>query len=101
ANAGVVLGGRAFRPHDLDLRWVAAVLYKNGVVEESGVAAAVLNHPANGVAWLANKLAAHDVALEPGQIILAGSFTAPVFVGGGDTIHVDYGPAGAVTMRFM
>lgn len=100
ADAGVVLGGRAFRPHELDLRWVAAVLYKNAVVEESGVAAAVLNHPANGVAWLANKLGAHGVALEPGQVILSGSFTAPVFVGAGDTIHVDYGPAGAVSMRF-
>ncbi len=32
-------------------------MYRNGVIEETGVAAGVLNHPANGVAWLANKLA--------------------------------------------
>lgn len=45
ANAGVVLGGRAIKPMDVDLRRVAAVLYRNGVVEESGVSAAVLNNP--------------------------------------------------------
>ncbi|MCB1748959.1 MAG: 2-oxo-hepta-3-ene-1,7-dioic acid hydratase [Gammaproteobacteria bacterium] len=100
ADAGVVLGGRPVRPHDVDLRWASALLYKNGVIEESGVAAAVLNHPAHGVAWLANKLAPRGVALEPGQVILAGSFTAPIFVAAGDTVHVDYGPLGAVTMRF-
>ncbi|MCF5178948.1 2-oxo-hepta-3-ene-1,7-dioic acid hydratase, partial [Pseudomonas sp. PA-6-1D] len=74
ANAGVVLGGRAVRPTEIDLRKVPAVLYRNGVIEESGVSAAVLNHPAKGVAWLANKLAAYDVTLLPGQVILGGSF---------------------------
>ena len=58
ANAGIVTGGRPVRPDAIDLRWVGALLYKNGVIEESGLAAAVLNHPAHGVAWLANKLAA-------------------------------------------
>jgi len=53
--------------HDLDLRWVSALCYRNNVIEVSGVAAAVLNHPANGVAWLANKLAPFDVGLEPGE----------------------------------
>ncbi|WP_229999932.1 2-oxo-hept-4-ene-1,7-dioate hydratase, partial [Pseudomonas carnis] len=78
ANAGVVLGGRAVRPTEIDLRKVPAVLYRNGVIEESGVSAAVLNHPAKGVAWLANKLAPYDVTLLPGQVILGGSFTRPV-----------------------
>jgi 2-oxo-hept-3-ene-1,7-dioate hydratase len=88
------------RPHDVDLRWVSALLYRNGVIEESGVAAAVLNHPANGPAWLANKLAAYDEALEPGEIILGGSFTAPVFASAGDTFHIDYGPLGSIAVRF-
>jgi 2-oxo-hept-3-ene-1,7-dioate hydratase len=100
ANAGIILGGRPVRVDATDLRWGAALLYKNGVVEESGVAAAVLNHPANGIAWLANKLAAHDVALQSGQIVLAGSFTRPVYAHAGDTFHVDYGPLGAIAWRF-
>ena len=101
ANAGVVMGGRPIRPLDRDLRWVSALLYRNGVIEESGVAAAVLNHPANGVAWLANTLHPHGVALEPGQVILGGSFTRPVPARAGDTFHVDYGPLGAVACRFV
>jgi 2-oxo-hept-3-ene-1,7-dioate hydratase len=101
ANAGIVTGGRPVRPLDVDLRWVSALLYRNGVIEESGVAAAVLNHPANGVAWLANKLAPHGVSLEPGQVILGGSFTRPVNARAGDTFHVDYGPLGAISCRFV
>jgi 2-oxo-hept-3-ene-1,7-dioate hydratase len=100
ANAGVVLGGRPVRPFDVDLRWVSALLYRNGVIEESGVAAAVLNHPVNGLAWLANKLARHGVALEPGQVVLGGSFTRPVQARSGDCFHVDYGALGAIAVRF-
>lgn len=100
ADAGIVLGGRVARPMDVDLRWVAALLLRNGVIEESGVAAAVLNHPANGVAWLANRLAPHGVSLKAGEVILAGSFTTPVFALPGDTFVADYGPFGTVSVHF-
>ncbi len=60
ANAGIVLGGRPLRPLDADLRWVGALCYKNGQLEETGLAAGVLNHPATAVAWLANRIAARD-----------------------------------------
>ena len=101
ANAGIVMGGRPVRPHDVDLRWVGALLHKNGVVEETGLAAGVLNHPANGVAWLANKIAPYGESLEAGQIVLAGSFTRPVNAQAGDTLHADYGPLGSIAFRFV
>lgn len=101
ANAGIIMGGRPIKPMELDLRWVSALLYRNGVIEETGVAAGVLNHPANGIAWLAKRFAPYGVALEPGQIILAGSFTRPVAASAGDTFHVDYGPMGNITCRFV
>lgn len=100
ANAGVVLGGRPVRPNDIDIRWVGAMLYKNGVIEETGLAAGVLNHPANGVAWLANKLAAYDQHLDAGDVILSGSFTRPVLAEVGDTFQADYGPLGQIAFRF-
>jgi len=100
ANAGIVLGGRPVRPLDVDLRWVGALLHKNGVVEETGLAAAVLNHPATGVAWLANKLAPHGEKLDAGDVVLAGSFTRPVGAVAGDGFHVDYGPLGSISFRF-
>ncbi|WP_354357074.1 2-oxo-hept-4-ene-1,7-dioate hydratase [Variovorax boronicumulans] len=100
-TAGVVLGDRPVRPMDIDLRWVAGLLYRNGQIEETGVAAGVLNHPANSAAWLANKLAQHGEFLLPGQIILAGSFTRAVVGNRGDTFQADYGPLGAVSFQFV
>jgi 2-oxo-hept-3-ene-1,7-dioate hydratase len=101
ANAGLVLGGRRVKPREIDLRWVAALLYRNEVIEDSGVAAAVLGHPANGPAWLANKLAPYGEHLEAGEIILGGSFTAPHPARAGDSFHVDYGPLGTISVRFV
>jgi 2-oxo-hept-3-ene-1,7-dioate hydratase len=100
ANAGVVPGGRAARPDSLDLRWVGALLYKNAVIEETGLAAGVLDHPANGVAWLANKIAAYDEQLNAGDIVLSGSFTRPTTVQRGDTLRADFGSLGSLSVRF-
>jgi len=100
ADAGIVVGGRAVRPDACDLRRVSALLYVNEAIEETGVAAGVLGHPANGVAWLANRLAPYEEFLPAGQVILAGSFTRPVFVRAGDVVHADFGELGAVTCRF-
>ena len=101
ANAGIIMGGRPVKPDAVDLRWVGALLCKNGVIEESGLAAAVLNHPANGVAWLANKLAPWGESLSAGEVVLAGSFTRPTNAEAGDTFHVDYGPLGAISFSFV
>jgi 2-oxo-hept-3-ene-1,7-dioate hydratase len=101
ANAGVVLGGRPVKPDAVDLRWAGAMLFKNGVIEETGLGAAVLGHPAQGVAWLADKIAPHDEQLNPGDVVLAGSFTRPTGARAGDTFHADYGPLGAVSLRFV
>ncbi|RWZ52671.1 2-oxo-hepta-3-ene-1,7-dioic acid hydratase [Labedella phragmitis] len=101
AMGGMVLGGTPVRPDAVDLRWVSALLYRNETIEESGVAAAVLNHPATGVAWLANKLAQHGDRLEAGEIVLAGSFTRPTWVHPGDTVLADYGPQGTIACRFV
>lgn len=101
ANAGVVPGGRPVVPDAVDLRWVGALLYKNSVVEETGLAAGVLNHPATGVAWLANKIAKHDEQLNAGDFVLSGSFTRPTQVTKGDVLHADYGPLGNVAFRLV
>jgi 2-oxo-hept-3-ene-1,7-dioate hydratase len=100
ANAGIVLGGRPLRPLDADLRWIGALCFRNGQLEETGLAAGVLNHPATSVAWLANKIAALGLALEPGQVVLAGSFIRPIETRKGDTIQADYGPHGSVSCYF-
>jgi 2-oxo-hept-3-ene-1,7-dioate hydratase len=100
ANAGIVIGGRPLRPLEADLRWIGALCYRNGQLEETGLAAGVLNHPATSVAWLANKIAPLGLALEPGQVVLAGSFIRPIETRKGDTIQADYGPYGTVSCYF-
>ena len=100
ANAGIVLGGRPIRPLEADLRWIGALCFRNGQLEETGLAAGVLNHPATAVAWLANKIAPNGLALEAGQVVLAGSFIRPIETSKGDTIQADYGPYGSVSCYF-
>jgi 2-oxo-hept-3-ene-1,7-dioate hydratase len=101
AYGATVLGDERRRPDEIDLRWVPGVLSRNGEIEETGVAAGVLGHPATGVAWLANKFAQHGARLEAGEIILAGSFTRPMWVQRGDDVLCDYGPMGKITCRFV
>lgn len=101
AAAGLVLGGRPVRPDDVDLRWVGAIFHRNSEIEETGLAAGVLGHPAMAIAWLANKLAPFDVTLEPGHMMLSGSFTRPVWADKGDTLHADFGPLGSVAVQFV
>lgn len=101
ALGAMILGGRPVAVDAVDLRWVSALLYRNETIEDSGVAAAVLNHPASGVVWLANKLAGHGDSLKAGETILAGSFTRPMWVEPGDTVHADYNDLGSITCRFV
>src|SRR3954466_8545426 len=101
AAAGIVVGGRPVGPMDIDLRWVGGAMYRNSEIEETGLAAGVLGHPALGIAWLANKLAPFGGVLEPGNIMLSGSFIRPVWANKGDTLHADFGPLGGVAVQFV
>lgn len=101
AAAGIAVGGRPVGPMDVDLRWVGGIMYRNAEIEETGLAAGVLGHPALGVAWLANKLGQLGTPLEPGHIVLAGSFTRVVFAQKGDTLHADFGPLGGLAIQFV
>ncbi|MCZ6860930.1 MAG: 2-oxo-hepta-3-ene-1,7-dioic acid hydratase [Alphaproteobacteria bacterium] len=101
AAAGIVIGGRPVGPEEVDLRWVSGIMYRNGGIEETGVAAGVLGHPALGIAWLANKVGVFGTVLEPGHIMLSGSFIRPVWADKGDTLHADFGELGSVAVQFV
>jgi 2-oxo-hept-3-ene-1,7-dioate hydratase len=100
ANAGIVTGGRAMRPDSFDPRWAGAIVMRNAEVEETGLGAGVLNQPARGVAWLANRLSQYGQRIEAGQIVLSGSFIRPIETRHGDTILADFGPLGTVGCFF-
>lgn len=96
ANAGIMTGGVKVSPSDIDLAWVSAVLYYNDAPEETGVAAAVLGHPARGIIWLARRIAPFGMKLNAGEMILSGSFTRPVICRPRDQFVADYGALGKI-----
>jgi len=100
SSARIVLGGTITPIKTLDLRTVGMVLEKNGEVVATAAGAAVLGHPAQAVAWLANKLAVYGIPLRKGEVILSGSLTAATLVAAGDFIRADFGPLGDVKMKF-
>ena len=101
ANAGLVVSARRFDPREIDLRWAGAIVAKNGEIEETGLAAGVLGHPARGIAWLAARRGEGGQRLQPGEILLAGSFIRPIEVAAGDRIVADYGALGEVAVSFV
>lgn len=100
ANAGIVLGRERHAVDAHDLRWVGAITSRNGEVEETGLGAGVLNDPVESVVWLARRMAQYGQSIEPGQVILSGSFIRPVECPSGTDIHADFGAFGSVDIRF-
>ncbi|MBU6958972.1 2-oxopent-4-enoate hydratase [Pseudomonas sp. CVAP len=102
ASAGAfVLGGQGVAPRDVDLACVGMTLEKNGEVVATGAGAAALGHPANAVAWLANKLGQLGIGLNKGEVILSGSLAAMVPVKAGDQLRISLGGIGSASVRFV
>ncbi len=100
ANAGIVLG-QARHPIDaFDLRWVGAVVKRDGVVEETGLGAGVLDDPVTGILWLVRRLADYGQGIEPGQVVLSGSFIRPIEATPGSRFSADFGSFGQVAISF-
>jgi 2-oxopent-4-enoate hydratase len=100
SSGAFVLGARMVSAHDIDLRHVGFVLSKNGQTVATGAGAAVLGSPAQSVAWLANRLSAFGIGLDPGEIILSGSAVAAIPVKPGDAIHLVVDRVGEVGCFF-
>lgn len=100
ANAGIVLGTERHPVNSFDLRWVGALTFRNGEIEETGLGAGVLNDPVESVVWLARRMAQYGQSIEAGQVILSGSFIRPVECPPGSEIHADFGSFGSVDIRF-
>lgn len=99
ANAGLVLGD-VHLPPDHDLRWLGAIVSRDGVVEETGLGAGVLNDPVTGIVWLVRRLAELGQGLEAGQVVLSGSFIRPVECPAGSEINADFGKYGNIEIGF-
>jgi 2-keto-4-pentenoate hydratase len=100
ASSALYLTGETINsPSGTDLSLEGVKLYRNGVLEASGVGAAVLDHPARAVAWLANTLADMNERLEAGEVVLSGSFTPAVDIDPGDVLTAEFTSIGSLTAR--
>jgi 2-oxo-hept-3-ene-1,7-dioate hydratase len=100
ANAGIVLGAERHAVDAVDLRWTGAILKRDGVVEETGLGAAVLDDPVTGILWLVHRLAQYGAGLSARDIVLSGSFIRPVEAPSGSVFQADFGAFGRVDLTF-
>ena len=100
SSARVIVSEQIVPSDGLDLAAEAVALTRNGVEVGSGNGAAVLGHPAEAVAWLANKLAEYGIAIEAGQLVLPGAMCAAATVAAGEIYRAMFSTIGEVSVRF-
>jgi 2-keto-4-pentenoate hydratase len=100
SSARLIVSSQRISPQELDLAAEGVELWCDGERVGSGTGAAVLGHPANAAAWLANKLAEFGVSLLKGQVVLPGAMCASVSVTAGKTYRAVYTNLGEVSVRF-
>lgn len=96
SSSKVVFGSTIMRPGNLELDLVGVTLSINGQIKDLGAGAAVVGHPANSVAMLANMLARKGLKLKAGQVILTGGITGAVLLNVGDSVSAKYDGLGSV-----
>ncbi|MGE3540734.1 MAG: 2-keto-4-pentenoate hydratase [Candidatus Tectimicrobiota bacterium] len=101
-TAGLIVGGELHTLQHFDLRYTGMVVEKNGDIIATGASGAVLGNPAQSVAWLVNKLAAVELALEEGDMVLSGALTGAVQMAAGDILQATFGGGlGSVGVKFV
>lgn len=101
SSSRVVLGNRLTKPGDMELDLVGVTLSINGEIKDLGAGAAVVGHPANSVAMLANMLARKGEKIKAGDIILTGGVTGAVMLAVGDTVSAKFDGLGEVGFKVV
>lgn len=100
SSAGAVLGDTKTTLENIDLAQVQMQAFHNGTLLDEATGDAVMGHPANAVAWLANMVAAYDIPLKVGYFILAGALSKAVPFEAGDTFTAKFEGLGEVSVTF-
>nr|BAH79104.1 4-oxalocrotonate decarboxylase [Paenibacillus sp. JJ-1b] len=96
SSSRVFLGSTIKRPDNMELDLLGVTLSINGQIKDLGAGAAVVGHPANSVAMLANMLARKGLKLKAGQIILSGGITGAVMLNVGDSVTGKFDGLGTI-----
>jgi 2-oxo-3-hexenedioate decarboxylase len=100
SSSRFVIGGRARRVDELDLRTLGVILEINGQPVAFGAGAAVYGHPAASVAVVVNLLGQRGHTVPAGSIILSGGITEAFAVKAGDSVRVAIQELGSASLRF-
>jgi len=91
---GYILGEPSEVASDLSLCGV--VLVKNGEIIDTAAGAAVMDHPAESMAWFVRKLHQRDRTLPAGTVVCAGAWTAATPMEPGDVVVAEFDRYGKV-----
>ncbi|MFB3163995.1 2-keto-4-pentenoate hydratase [Neobacillus sp. 179-J 1A1 HS] len=100
SSAGAIIGRTTTKIDDLDLAAVKMTVTRNGEYLDSADGSAVMGHPAQAVAWLANALGTYGISLHSGEVILSGALSKAIPIEDGDTFTAEFEHIGAVTAAF-
>ncbi|RTQ91847.1 2-keto-4-pentenoate hydratase [Lysinibacillus telephonicus] len=101
STSRVVFGTTLKSPEQFELDLVGATLSINGEIKDLGAGAAVLGHPANAIAMLANMLAKKGEKIRKGDVILSGALTGAVMLNVGDYVSGKFDGLGEVTFTVI
>ena len=101
SSARVVLGSERMPVAGLALENMETVLELDGKIVATGNTSAILGHPANGVAWLANAIAKFGVTLEAGDIVLPGTCTRCCRIAGHRNVRGRIAGLGEVSLELV
>ncbi len=99
SNGAVAVSSRVVPLAGLDTRLIGMTLTRNGELVDTGAGAAALGDPLAVVAWLANVLGEHGVALEPGHLVMTGALHAAVPLAAGEVYRAEFDRLGPVSIR--
>ena len=94
----IVLGDSVVPIADLDLAREEVVFERNGERMGTYTGAEVMGDPLNALVWLANHLATRGLAVERGDIVMAGALTKMLRPNVGDTIRAEFAHLGTVSL---
>jgi 2-keto-4-pentenoate hydratase len=98
-HAAAVLGAPADDWRSLDVAALVGRISIDGALRDQGVAADLLGHPMNCLAWLAGSaVAAAFGGLKAGQVIMLGSVTPPLWLDAPAHVAVEFPPLPTVAI---
>lgn len=100
SSAGAIMGSSTAKLDNLDLSKVKMTVFRNDEYLDSATGSAVMGHPAEAVAWLANALGSYGISLHAGEVILSGALSKAIPIEDGDTFTAEFEHIGAVTATF-